>query len=285
MARRCFSGRSGDLDVSLSRARKVWHATSRSPNATLVAAWVVEVYASNSPTTSTLGDAFRMVIAADDGRVLDERNLVADAAFNYRVFAETTGEMHPFDGPIVDSTPHPTGIAERLVPGVRDVRARVGQRPQPSERAGAADPWLADRRTETIGNNVEAYADFNAPDGLTFGDFRATTTAAGDVRSRLRPRGRAACRARASRWPASRRCSTSSTGCTTSGTTAASPRRPATRRTRTTAAAAKIATRSSPRPKTTRSAARATTRTCRRPTTACRRACRCSCGAARRRAR
>ncbi len=31
-------------------------------------------------------------------------------------------------------------------------------------------------RTETLGNNVEAYSDVNAPSGLTYGDFRATTT-------------------------------------------------------------------------------------------------------------
>jgi len=52
---------------------------------------------------------FRMVIAEADGRVLDVRDLTADAAFTYRVFAESTGEMHPFDGPIVDGTPHATG--------------------------------------------------------------------------------------------------------------------------------------------------------------------------------
>jgi hypothetical protein len=41
------------------------------------------------------------------------------------------------------------------------------------------DPWLAANRTETLGNNVEAYTDITAPDGLTFGDFRATLTSPG----------------------------------------------------------------------------------------------------------
>ena len=170
-----FSGRAGTLDVSLARARRVWHAASRSPAATLTAAWVVEAYASNAPTTSTAGDAFRMVIA-DDGRVLDERNLVADAAFEYRVFAESTGEMHPFDGPIADSTPHPTGAPGAPFPAyAASALVSIDGLNHPASQTGP-DPWLPGNRAETIGNNVEAYADFNAPDGLSFGDFRATTT-------------------------------------------------------------------------------------------------------------
>lgn len=173
-----FSGRSGDLDVSLARARRVWHATSRLPNATLVAAWVVEAFASNEPATQTSGDAFRMVIAADDGRVLAERSLVADAAFKYRVFAESTGEFHPFDGPIADSTPHATGHPNGQYPAyVPPALVEINGLNHPG--TAPSDPWLANGRTETIGNNVEAYADVNAPDGLTFGDFRATTTGNG----------------------------------------------------------------------------------------------------------
>lgn len=172
-----FAGRAGDIDVSLARARRVWHASSRAPGAALVGAWVVEAYASNAASTSTSSDAFRMVIA-DDGRVLEERNLVSDAAYTYRVFAETTGEMHPFDGPIADSTPHPTGVPGAPFPAyVAPGLVTVNGLNHPSGQNGP-DPWLPSNRTETIGNNVEAYADFNAPDGLTFGDFRATTTGA-----------------------------------------------------------------------------------------------------------
>jgi hypothetical protein len=173
-----FAGRSGDLDVSLARARKVWFPSTREPNATLVAAWVVEAYASASPTTSSGSDAFRMVIAESDGRVLDERDLTADAAFSYRVFAESTGEMHPFDGPIVDGTPHATGHPNGLYPAyVAPALVSVNGLNHPGGSA-TADPWLPNGRTETWGNNVDTYADFNAPDGMTFGDFRATTTSA-----------------------------------------------------------------------------------------------------------
>lgn len=167
-----FAGRSTELDVSLARARKVWFASSRAPNATLIAAWVVEAYASASPTTSSSSDAFRIIIAERDGSILDERNLIADADFTYRVFAEP-GDKHPADGPIVGGIPHPTGQPN-------------GEYPQYATTSlvtvdglnKTTDPWIPTGRTETHGNNVEAYADFSAPDGLTFGDFRATTTSA-----------------------------------------------------------------------------------------------------------
>lgn len=173
-----FSGRSGELDVSLARARKVWYASSRLPDATLIGAWVVEAYASAAPSTSSSSDAFRMVIAEADGRVLDERDLTADAAYTYRVFAESTGEMHPYDGPIEDSTPHPTGHPNGQFPAyVAPTLVSVNGLNHPGGST-TADPWLPNGRTETFGNNVDTYADFNAPDGMTFGDFRATTTSA-----------------------------------------------------------------------------------------------------------
>ena len=139
-------------------------------------------------------------------------------------------------------------------------------------------PWLAERPHETSGNNVDAYADFNSPDGLSTGDFRATTTGAAHVRPHLRPR-----RSRRSLDQSQQMAGITSLfyvlnwlhdfwydgGFTEVARNA---------QTSTTDAAARSATRSSPRRRTTRSAARATTRTCRRPTTACRRACRCSCG-------
>ncbi|MBL9013491.1 MAG: M36 family metallopeptidase [Myxococcales bacterium] len=172
-----YAGRWGNLDLSLARAREVWYAASRSPDAPLAAAWVVEAYASAEAVKTTAGDAFRMVIA-NDGRVLAERNLVVDAEFTYRVFAEPTGERHPFDGPMVDSAPHPTGQPDGLFPSyAASTLVAVDGLNHPSG-GGAADPWLPADRTETYGNNVAAYADFNAPDGLTTGDFRATTTGA-----------------------------------------------------------------------------------------------------------
>ncbi|MBE7451697.1 MAG: hypothetical protein HS111_23235 [Kofleriaceae bacterium] len=50
-----------------------------------------------------------MVLAARNGRVLDQANLTVDAEFDYRVWAEATGDRRPLDGPVADYSPHPTG--------------------------------------------------------------------------------------------------------------------------------------------------------------------------------
>ena len=164
-----FAGRSGAIDVSLAAARKVWVLRDGG----LVAAWIVEAYAGGAD--STVGDAFRVVVAGD-GRVLERHSLVDDVAFSYRVFAETTGEMRPEDGPTEDATPHPTSIPDRSYPAyVAPSLVSVEGLNHPNG-SSTPDPWLAVGRTETLGNNVEAYVDVNAPSGLTFGDFRATTT-------------------------------------------------------------------------------------------------------------
>jgi hypothetical protein len=168
---RLLAGRSGQVNVSLARAQKVWFPAGE----ILIPAWSVEAYASDMASTS--GDAFRTMIAADDGRVLQRINLTADAAYTYRVWAETTGELHPFDGPIVDVTPNATGAPSTtaypayVLPNLITVDGL-----NHPFTGGAADPWLTATRTETQGNNVQTYTDLNAPDGLTFGDFRATLT-------------------------------------------------------------------------------------------------------------
>jgi len=177
---RMLSGKSGNVNVSRSRAEKVWYAAPGAKSLSL--AWIVEAYSS---TTGTSGDAYRTVLSAD-GKELGRSNLRADAAFKYRVFGETTGEFHPFDGPIVDSTPSPTGVPSTLpfpnTPYPAYVAPNLVTVDGTNHPDGSAtpDPWIADGEfTETKGNNVEAYADFNDPDGLTFGDFRATVTAPG----------------------------------------------------------------------------------------------------------
>jgi len=169
---RLIGGQSGSIDVSLARARKAWFPAG----ATLIAAYIVDAYASN--TSSTSGDAFRRVLAADDGRVLSRVNLTADAAFTYRVFAEPTGERHPFDGPLADSLPNATGVPNTTPypPYVAPNLVTVDGLNHPNGGGLPPDPWLPAGRVDTSGNNVQAYSDVNAPDGLTFGDFRATLT-------------------------------------------------------------------------------------------------------------
>jgi uncharacterized protein (TIGR03382 family) len=172
-----ISGKAGDVSVSRARAQQVWYAAPGAKS--LTPAWVVESYSS---TTGTDGEATRTVLGAD-GKELRRDNLKADVAFRYRVFAETTGEFHPFDGPIVDSTPNPTGRPSPLLypntpyPAFATPNLVTVDGTNHPDGGDVPDPWMDDPTfTETKGNNVDAYADFNDPDGLTFGDFRATTT-------------------------------------------------------------------------------------------------------------
>jgi hypothetical protein len=169
---RVLAGRSRGIDVQQASAHKVWlHKDGK-----LVAAWVAETFA--SPTTSTKGDAFKTTLAGVDGSVLAHRSLVDDA-FSYRVWAETTGELHPFDGPQVDASPHPTGVPDGSYPAfILPNLVTVDGLNHPATSL-TPDPWLVGGKTETNGNNVDAYSDLNAPTGLTFGDFRATVTAPG----------------------------------------------------------------------------------------------------------
>src|SRR5439155_4084630 len=98
-------------------------------------------------------------------------------AFTFRVFADGSGDHRPLDGPFADWTPHPTGKPDGTDPPfVAPVLVTIeGFNKNPM---GAVDPWLAPGTTDSIGNNVDAYADRNAPDGLTNNDFRATITSA-----------------------------------------------------------------------------------------------------------
>lgn len=164
---RTYGTRDG-VRVDESMARRVWYPQG----ARLVAAWVVDAYTSRSGTTH--GDANRTIIAADTGRVLEHYSLVADAAFQYTVFADTTGDKQPLDGPTEDATPHPTGAPNGFYPGyIAPSLVTV------EALNNTNDAWLADGATETNGNNVDAYADFNAPNGLSANDFRATVTTPG----------------------------------------------------------------------------------------------------------
>ncbi|MEO8699802.1 MAG: M36 family metallopeptidase [Kofleriaceae bacterium] len=161
-----FGGRSGEIDVESAIARQQWHREGDR----LVAAWIVEAYA--GPATSTTSEAFHAVVV--NGKVVAQRSLTADSNFQYRVFAEADAEAHPFDGPIQDSSPHPTGAPDGTYPPfvLPNLVTVDGLNV-------THDPWLTLGKTETNGNNVDAYADLTAPTGFSNGDFRATTTAAG----------------------------------------------------------------------------------------------------------
>ena len=155
-----------------ARARKVLYRSGDR----LIAAYFMEFFSSNGPSTSS--DAYSYVVAAGDGRVLEQHNLTSDAAFNYRVFAEATPEGRPLDGPIADFTPHPAGEPDGSDPAFV-LPALVSMESFKTEPTGVVDPWLAATAVQTLGNNVDAYADIRTPDGYSNGDQRATTTSPG----------------------------------------------------------------------------------------------------------
>ncbi len=139
----------------------------------LVPAYYVEVFAGKLNARAT--DTYAYVIAADDGRVLYRANLTAHVAYNYRVWAEATGNHRPLDGPIQDFTPHPTGKPDGTYPAfIPPVLVSMeGFNTSPS---GTSDPWLPVDATETSGNNVDAYSDDQDPDGYSTFDLRALPT-------------------------------------------------------------------------------------------------------------
>ncbi|MBK9034497.1 MAG: M36 family metallopeptidase [Myxococcales bacterium] len=166
-----FSGGAGDVVVERARARHRWH---RDRDA-LVPVWVVEAYVAASDSTDSRAE--RVVVAARDGRVLARHDLTVDAAFTYRVWAETGGDRRMLDGPIEDFSPTPSGTPGGARPAfIAPNLVTVDGLNHPA--GGPADPWLASGATETVGNNVDAYTDINLPGGLSAGDFRATTTSA-----------------------------------------------------------------------------------------------------------
>jgi hypothetical protein len=142
----------------------------------LVPAHRVEIQATRA--RAARGDAFVIVVAADDGRVIARRDVVYDEAFSYRVWADADGDHRPLDGPQTDLTPHPVGEpVDTPIAGVAPVLVTMeGFNTNPD---GLADPWLAPGATETVGNNVDAYVNHSGGEGFGGADYRAQVTAPG----------------------------------------------------------------------------------------------------------
>lgn len=146
------------------RIRRVWYHL---PGA-LLPAWHVEV----------VGDpeAYAYVIAAADGEILFRHSLVADDSYSYRVWADAASPFLSWDGPQgLAASPHPTGTLDLYNPPF----AAPGLVTLQNGPISTNDPWLPPGATETVGNNIDAYVDLSSPDGLSAGDFRASTTAPG----------------------------------------------------------------------------------------------------------
>ena len=69
----------------------------------LVPAHLVEVESYHGANPDL--DAFQYVIAADDGRVLYRRDMIAYDAFTYTVWADEGGDHRPADGPLPEPAP------------------------------------------------------------------------------------------------------------------------------------------------------------------------------------
>ncbi|MBK8259471.1 MAG: M36 family metallopeptidase [Polyangiaceae bacterium] len=154
-----------------ARAKKVFYPLKDS----LVPAYYLEVDVAVGKATSS--DLYGYVIAAQTGEILMRRHLVSDAAFKYRVWADPTSPFTPTGGPQADFAPHPTGVPDGSFPPfvAPEFISMEGFNTNPNNQA---DPWLDAAATVTTGNNVDSYADLNAPDGFSGGDIRPTTTSA-----------------------------------------------------------------------------------------------------------
>ncbi|MEW5850104.1 MAG: M36 family metallopeptidase [Myxococcota bacterium] len=154
-----------------ARVKRILYANDEE----LEAAYFIEFYATRAESTDS--QAFRYILSARDGSVLERRNLTASDAFTYRVWAEPGDDLRPMDGPTADFTPHPSGSPDGtsapLVPATLITVEGLNAGP-----LGTPDPWLTANAQETSGNNVDAYSDVNAPDGYSNADFRATVTSA-----------------------------------------------------------------------------------------------------------
>ncbi len=107
--------------------------------------------------------------------MLFRNNLTANDTYNYRVYADGTGDKRPWDGPTgTIGTPHPTGIPNGY-------QAPFISAPMISVESllGPTDPWLPPAATVTTGNNTEAYLDITGADGFSAGDIRGMTSSAG----------------------------------------------------------------------------------------------------------
>jgi len=141
------------------RSKPVWYALGN----TLRPAYYVELSGQAGDDGEML--AYASVIAADDGEVLARKNLVEDAEYSYRVFADANGIRQPFDSPRGNAlVPFEGRFPNIEAPPLRAATQLVTLASGPIV---SADPWLAAGAGVTRGNNVDAYLDLAAPDGFT----------------------------------------------------------------------------------------------------------------------
>lgn len=161
----------GPMKLQLSRPARVKPVFAPLADR-LVPAYYVEVFTEGSSGQLDLSYVIAADTATGTAAVLERKSLTQDDAYDYRVWAESSAPFTPLDGPHESFTPHPTGLPDgaqpAAVPSV--VITMEGFNDNPNNMA---DPWLPVAATETVGNNVDAYVDDEAPDGYSGADFRA----------------------------------------------------------------------------------------------------------------
>ncbi|MDO6445189.1 rhombosortase-dependent M36 family metallopeptidase [Colwellia sp. 1_MG-2023] len=153
--------------IGSPRAKKVFFELKGN----LIPAHYVELKTGNVDTVEA--DYYSYIVSAKTGEILFKKNLTSHAEdFNYRVYAEEGGR--PWDSPHGNNIPQAEGAEYNAY-----LSAEYLMAPMVSLSSGpisTGDAWLADDATTTQGNNVSAYVDAIAPDGLTNGDYTAETT-------------------------------------------------------------------------------------------------------------
>ncbi len=136
-----------------------------------VPAYYLEILTEGIPAGS--GPWFGYVIDAETGKLLFRNNLTANDSYTYRVYAESTGDKRPWDGPTGPvGTPHPTGTPNGYqAPFIAAPLISI------ESLLGPTDPWLPPGATATTGNNTDAYLDITGANGFSAGDIRGAGVA------------------------------------------------------------------------------------------------------------
>lgn len=141
----------------------------------LVPVWWVEAWAVKRGSHSDQTGVFVAVVDARNGHIHVREDRNASESFNFRVW-QNGADKRPADGPSMDFTPHPAGVANGSVPTfiAPTLTAMAGFNHNPQN---TADSWLPTGATNSVGNNADVYTDDDSPDGFSPGDLRASVTA------------------------------------------------------------------------------------------------------------
>lgn len=143
------------------RVKKIWYPVTQA----LESAFYIEL--------NTDDQHYAYVVSAQTGDILLKHTMTRrdSAGFSYRVYADVADEM-PYDSPLGNTlTPLLSTPTQTISPVVSNlIQLNAGP-------ISTGDPWLPSDATQTIGNNVEAYADLYAPDGFSLGDVYGQVSA------------------------------------------------------------------------------------------------------------